>query len=663
MRSETAWEVGKAASDIVGGAMSRPTEVEEAGVANHMSQRQLELDRLWRVYRCSQYENRKYDWNGHERVGHIEHEAIAHTGFIPPGFTDAGGALVPLQFRDPCTPVHLERSVVNRFTSLLFSEKRHPTASSDDDDTTEWLRGFAEVTRLWAQWARARTYGGAMGSVAVGFKFVRGRPIVEVHDPRWVTVTYADRDLGTLARFEKLYQFPEEVKNAEGEWEQKWYWYRRVINTDSDTVWAKVPVEPGEFPNWEREQCEMVRHGFGFCPVQWVQNLDLDDSIDGDPDCHGIFDLCERINVLWSQADRGVVANCDPSVVISSDAEFDAITKGSGNALQRGKGESATYMEMTGGGTARAVELAEKLEQRALLIARCVLDKVEDGPAVTATEVEHKYSNMIEQADMLREQYGEKGIKPFLEMVLRAAHMLDTATKQVGEGGVPKIVRTVIIIPKRKVLDDKGKVTGWVERKLGTGSIVELTWPAYFQPSSGSISSKVDAAGKARQMGLLDRKHAVDFIADDFNIENKVEMIEQLEADDKLARGPDPAELAAQRSEQPVEELDIIRETQKEKIELTGTDLGIIVTVDEAREAHGLPPLGTPDGMLTVAAFKAKYRKMLIKAAEATDPTADDMEQQAELDAASAAVEPQPQDDVAPEAPDEEPLLTEEELA
>lgn len=52
------------------------------------------------------------------------------------------------------------------------------------------------------------------------------------------------------------------------------------------------------------------------------------------------------------------------------------------------------------------------------------------------------------------------------------------------------------------------------------------------------------------------------------------------------------------------------------KIELTSTDLGAIITVNEARAAKGLPPLAA-DGDLTIAEFKAKHSGTIAEAAQA----------------------------------------------
>lgn len=540
MSSATPWKVDEVGKAIRGAG----------GPTNQLSYRQQTLDHYWRYFRCSNYEGRKFDWHGNESMGLVETDAVARSGAIPPGFYDAGGGMIPLKFRKPSTPYYLGKVVVHRFTSLLFSSSRHPKIEADDPVTADWLNGFAEATRLWAHMIRVRTYGGAMGSVGLGFKFVRGKPHVEVHDPRWCTPVFEDRDLLILSSMEKLYQFPETVKNSEGEWEEQWFWYRRLITKTHDVVWPKVPVdEEGAQPNWERERCVSVEHNLGECPVVWIQNQPVEDDTDGDPDCHGCFELIERIDALYSQADRGTIANCDPSVIVTSDAEFDNIQKGTGNALQVEKGGTVQYMEMNGTGTKAAVELAEKLEEKALVVARCMLDNNQGGPSRSVAEVEHNYSSMIEQADIYREQYGEKGVKRLLEMVLAAARKLGAPRVDRSDPNLPRISKAAITLPKKKVIDpETGAIKGWVERQLGEGSQLELSWPQYFTPSLEVISKSVEASVAAKNGGIIDLEHAVAFIASHFQVENAAEMIKNIQAQQESGALPDPAQSAVARA-------------------------------------------------------------------------------------------------------------------
>jgi len=495
---------------------------ESAGPGMELTQRQQELDRYWSYYRCSNYEGRKVDWNGGPALPKLEHESVASSGYLPPGFYDAGGQMgdIPLKFRRPTSPLYLARVIVSRFTSLLFSSKRHPRITADDPRTEDWLMGFAEATRLWSMMSRARTYGGAMGSVAIGFKIVEGKPFVEVHDPRWCTADFDDRSELTVSKFEKRYQYKEEVLDRfTGQRVEQWFWYRRVITDKIDVVWPKVAVEDNEEPDWEKERHQPpVEHKFGFCPIVWVQNTPMDDDMDGDPDCHGIYDTIETIDQLWSQATRGTIANADPTLGITSDAEFASVKKGTGNALQVEKGGSIQYLEIEGSGAEAAMKLADKLEEKATMIARCVLDTNFDGPARTEMETSANYSNMIEQADEFREQYGERGVKRLLEMVLAAAR-IHNKTWIDFDAPVPTLVRGLIKLPKKKVVAEDGSVM-WIERELGIGEQVDLHWPQYFTPSLDAVGKAVTASGEAKQYALIDEEAATKFIAEYFQIED-----------------------------------------------------------------------------------------------------------------------------------------------
>lgn len=524
------------------------------GFTNRLSPRGQRLDYLWRFFRCSNYDGWKYDWDGSENVGEVEHDNIATSGAIPPGFEDPGfsTSAVPLKFRKPSAPYYLARVVVNRFTSLLFSSRRHPKLACDDPITEDWLNGFVEATRLWAKMIEARNFGGAMGSVGLGARFVRGKPVVEVYDPRWCNPEFSDRSLLTVKKLEVRYQYVEPVRNAEGEWEDVWFWYRRVIDAKLDTTWARVLVRDGSEPNWAREVCTEEPHGFDTCPVVWVQNMPVQDDIDGDADCHGVYELILRIDRLLSQADKATIANCDPTKVLSSDAEFTEIATGSRNTIQTEQGGTMKYLETTGTSVKAAVELAEKFEEKALTVSRCMLDRNEGGPSRAPEEVDHNYSSMTEQADIFREQYGN-AVVTLLEMVLRAARLLDKPQREEDSAGLPRIVRRVIQLPKRRLKDEQTGKSSWVERKLGTGEQIELRWPDYYTKSEATVSAKVDAAGKAKTFGIMDRKHAVEYIAADFQVENVPEVLAQIEAEESAAMGFEPendmAEKVTQRTE------------------------------------------------------------------------------------------------------------------
>ena len=500
-----------------------------------MSPRQMMLNRLWAWYRTEQYAARKIDWNGREVQDPIEHEAIAHSAVIPPGFVSFGDEF-PLKFRKPTAPYALVKVIVERFTGLLFSERHHPSIEVEGDPVTEdYVGALVEAGRLWPQMIQARNYGGAMGTVAMGFQFVDGALEIEVHDPRWCIPTFTDRSKLKLKSIEKRYMYPiDEIDPATDQYVTVWYWYRRVIDDMQDVMFAPVEVADGLEPVWQEDR--IVAHGLGFCPVVWVQNLPVQDDMDGDPDCMGIYELVDTIDTLLSQANKGTVANCDPTVVITTDAEMSSVRKGSDNAVKLPSGGTAGYMEMVGSGPKSATELADKYRSLALEVAQVVLDHP-DVTNRTATEVERVYSSMITKADTLREQYGEKCIKPLMEMVLAAVRKQTKGTTD-AETGVQIVGK--IQLPLKKITEEDGTVS-MVERVLEEPlGVMQVTWPPYFEPMLTDVEMATRSAIAAKTGRLIDQEHAVKFVASYFKVEDVPAMITQIDQEqeeerDKLA--------------------------------------------------------------------------------------------------------------------------------
>ena len=644
-------------------AMTQTQKVNANVARLGLSPRQQELNRLWSYYRCAQYEARSVEWDGSRAMSALDKEVVATSGVMPPGFVDAGEQGVPIKFRKPTVKYHLSKVVTDRFTGLLFSEKNHPQMRVEGDAQTEdWVSALIEECRLWAQMVLARQYGGAMGSVAVGFKFVDGKPVVEVHDPRWMFPEFESHDALKLKSVEKRYQYPTEVRDpVTGEWVTVHLWYRRVINERLDVVFKPVPVaEDGSEPLWEVD--EGVEHGLGFCPVVWVQNAPVQDSCDGDPDCHGIHDLVEAIDALLSMANQGVIGNCDPTVIISSPDKLGEVRKGSDNVVKL-TGGTAQYMELSGSGPKSAVELADRFRALGLEVAQCVLEHPEVAGR-TATEIERVYSSMIGKADVLREQYGERGVKALVEMMLRAARKLAEPSDD-GEGGVEV---GAVTLPPRVETDEETGETTLVERKLGKGGRVTLQWPGYFHPGLSDAKEAVSAAVSAVSGGLIDDATAVKFTAPYFGVgdagallrqvreaakQRELEYMQQMmQQTGQAASTPELGQPPTQHEPEPGQELPVEgaeptemepmpEEPEKESAPagmggdtvLGAYDMealkaaqffqyeieGGIVTINEVRASKGLPP--KKDGHLTLPEYRAKFATTYAISAASQSPT------------------------------------------
>lgn len=413
-----------------------------------ISPRQMELNRLWSWYKTKQYESRRFDWNGQQVTSPLEREAIGSQGFTPPGMTGSNGDW-PLKYRRPSVQYHLSRVIVNRFSGMLFSERHHPAPTVDGDpNTDDFLKAMFDQGRLWAKMVLARQYGGSMGTTCLGFQFKDGKVCIDAHDPRWMTpLAWADRSNLELDAVEKKYIYSENQRDDNGKWVDVAYWYRRIITSTEDILFEPCLVtEEDEEPQWV--VADAVQHSFGFCPVQWMQNLPVEEDIDGECDVEGLHEMFEATDGLLSQSHRATLANCDPTLLLKTKGDIPStLKKGSENALKTEPEGDARYLEMTGSGIKMAREQAAELRTFALEVAQCTLDHP-DSQTRTATEIELVYSSMISKTDVLREQYGEKGIKPFGIKMLRAARHI----------GTPRIVMPTATSSHQK----------WVDKAHGT---------------------------------------------------------------------------------------------------------------------------------------------------------------------------------------------------
>lgn len=576
--------------------------------------RRTMLSRRYSYFKGTCYDGRAHNWDGDPIID----AEIGRGQNIPPGFTDYSGSTAPLSTRRPSAPYYLGRVVVKRFTGLLFSQRRHPRVRVLGDALTEdWLSGAIESGRLWAQMIPARDFGGSMGAVGLGFEFADGLPVFEVFDPRWTTPKFTNRLTRELENISVCWPYREWLRDPDtGAFVEIELWACRVIDAQADMMWEGIPPgDDGGEPDWRRalknrQPTRTVEHGFGFCPVEWIQNTDTADEIDGEPDCHGAFDLIEEVDALNSQGSRGIKANCDPTLVVTTADQIDNLRKGSDSFIRLNPGETAQYLELNGSGPKTAIEQADRLEAKALRIVRCVIEESRNFAAKTATEVTKDYSAMHEQADVLREQYAERGVKRLLGKLIRAARMVDGSTAMVD--GV--VTRTVLRIPPRveeEEQPDGTTKTKIIERKLGKGGEISFQWPPYETPTMADALAATQAANQAKSGGLVDPLHASRFVASTFQVEDPKAMLADMARQAQAAEDAETQRMM--RSQAPAEAAPGATFTQFE------VDAGV-VTVNEIRASKGLPPLQL-DGDLSVPQFRQKYAQTFAKATMSANET------------------------------------------
>jgi hypothetical protein len=488
-----------------------------------LNERQLEMNYFWSHFCATQYESRTITWDGKKALTQIEKDTVGRNAVLPMGHYDASGQYdnVPLSLRIPTAPHHLTRVVVRRFTGLLFSAKMHPTISTPNNaELQSWIETLCKVSRIWARFMLARNFGGGMGTVAMSFRFKDGKPQIDIHDARWCTPRFVDVATGEIDGLEIRYMYPVERQQKDGTLKHDWFWYRRVIDADSDVIFKPAPVGEDEKAGIEPEWVEEDRddHGFGECPAVWIRNTPTDE-MDGDPDCLGAFPIQEAIDRLISQADQGAVENADPTLgVASDDLKPEEIKKGSRNAFKYEKGASANYIEMTGSGVDCALKVADVHRHNFLELVQCILETEQTTGAMTATEVERRYSPMHERGDEFREQYGEHGIKPLVAKMIRAtirlSRSMGTMDQATGLRMVPQVMPGLAKLPKMEEFTDDQ---------------LELTWPDWVKRGPMDAQAAAGAVGAARSAQLLDKQSGIAYLAPYFDVDDPADALTRLD--------------------------------------------------------------------------------------------------------------------------------------
>lgn len=576
-----------------------------------LTERQKELNEFWAYYKVAEHDAKGTDWAGRPLMRREMRDMISRQRYIPPGFVDAGGDTLPMDFRRPAAPLGIVRTIVSRFTGLLFSHKRHPQIGIPGDVRTEdYVNGLLEYGGFWSTAMLFRNQGGAMGSACFGFKFVNSNCVFEALDPRWCTPEFVGQGYQELSKLTIQYTYSKEEYDELAEKHKRvWYWYRRVIDTETDTLWVPVKCkEHGKEPPWDYIKKNTIQHGFGEIPYEWVQNTQSDDDVDGDPDAVGCYDMVRVVDQLLSEVWSGTIANCDPTLTMITDMDLNAIKKGSDNAIRLNQGSSAQYLELGGNGPRTGLEVAKAIEERIFRLAQCVPDNVlyESNGEKTATEIERIFSSMLEKADMIRGQYGP-AITRMCEKLIRAAKIIATV-RELEDG---RLVRGKINVPPRTVTQPDGDVVE-LPRVVGNGTACVISWPPYYRASFMDIQTAVNMTTQAKDAEVLTKESAIRYIAPLMGIDPLKEIISLKRAEDAAQEAE-----AASAEEEPAEE-------EPEKADAaawkTALDTGLC-TINEYRE--NVLMLGAlPDGDLTLPQYRASHSELFVAANAVMSPQA-----------------------------------------
>jgi len=491
-------------------------------------QRTRDLLRRESYYRCSQHAHKQFDFYG-RWIG------------MPGSHRMTADGYVPMCERRPAVTMDLAKVIVDRLTALIYGGDHYPAVKVDGDrEAEDYATALCIAAKLPVVLAEARNIGGACGSVALSWGFVKGKPVVEVHQPAFIEVLeWADWPARKPAKVLKVYPYQRRVWDMRsGEARFVRHYFARYWDDKIDVTWEAIPEDLAGSVSWTQTAYRLVRHESGFCPVYWIQNLPNSSDVDGVSDYENQEDDFDEIDTLISATSSGAILNMDPTLVIHDRPGNNngVVQKGSGTAIFSEKG--AKYLELQGTAIQAARELAKDLRQFQLDKASVVIqdpDKASGGQQ-SAAAMKQRYLAMLAKCDMLREQYGAAHVAIVSDM-LRVSRQLRVV--RTDADGVQFWRR--VDLPLRVEEGDDG-VVRLVERTPGTGENVALDWPPYFPPTWEDRQKAVQTAKEASGgQQVLSQRTATASLQRMFSFGSVDEELERIEEDregqDERAKG------------------------------------------------------------------------------------------------------------------------------
>ena len=189
----------------------------------------------------------------------------------------AGGEYVPLRARKPSVRYGLCRVVVEDSVALLFSEGHFPTLDCADPALAAVLADLVRESRL-NQVMIDAAIRGAIGSVAVLMRVLRGRVFFSVLDTVHLTPHFDPQAPDTLARVSERYKVAGAELGGPGlryrRSRRQLYWFQRVLGRARrrpGSCRCRVGMRSPPTRWWTRQRS--TRHRLGFVPLVWLRNL------------------------------------------------------------------------------------------------------------------------------------------------------------------------------------------------------------------------------------------------------------------------------------------------------------------------------------------------------------------------------------------------------
>jgi Phage portal protein, SPP1 Gp6-like len=405
------------------------------------------------------------------------------------------GEYIPLRQRRPSVRYPLCRIVVEDSVSLLFSEGHFPTIDSIDPAVRLAFANISKEIRLNLTMTQA-AMSGAIGSVALLLRVLKGRIFVDVLNTIYLTPVWDPLAPDTLARVDERYKVSgaDLLKNGYAiDDADAQYWFSRYWDSESET-WLQPTLVGASLPS-VIDVVRSVTHQLGAVPIVWIKNLPgaptTGDTADGACTFAAAMHCQVEIDYQLSQVGRGLKYSSDPTLLLKDPTLPDGeLIKGAGNALIVSEKGDARLLEIGGTASAAVIEYVRTLRELALESIhgnRASPERITAAQSGRALELLNQ--GLIWLADNLRTSYGEAGLLQLARLIVRASQMY-----------------TIVVL---------GEPIG----PLDPGAPLSLKWPRWYPTTADDRQKDVQSLTSLVAAGCISRETALKAIAACYDIE------------------------------------------------------------------------------------------------------------------------------------------------
>lgn len=350
---------------------------------------------------------------------------------------DGTGDYIPLRDRRPSVIYNLPRVIVERSTSLVFGDKHWPKLYTSEQSATEFLQNIVDTTSLQATMLEA-AFWGSIGSVAIMFSIINDQFHYEIWNTKYCSPLFDNtRELKQILLRYPTYGYDLRAIGFTIDDDNlgKLHFFIKKVDTKTTTIYSPILCEEWDPDDPQLNISEEVAHNYGFIPGVWIRNFPISSGIDAEATFSQILHISVEIDYQLSQCGRGLKYNSDPQLMIKEppappDNQLGLFGPAAGlmrvrstsNALIVGSEGDAKLLEISGQGQKAVLEFVKEVRKYALEVARGSRkdpDKAYGNTSGRAMEILDE--DPIALAAVLRISYGERGLKPLVMKILRAA--------------------------------------------------------------------------------------------------------------------------------------------------------------------------------------------------------------------------------------------------